>query len=96
MFRRLLGDAGADWDMRLFTVINGDYPVEPDSADAFLITGSKYDAFADDEWVRSLREYARMLYARGKPLVGICFGHQLLAHALGARRPAVTEAGGSA
>ncbi|MEX1198054.1 MAG: gamma-glutamyl-gamma-aminobutyrate hydrolase family protein [Pseudohongiellaceae bacterium] len=83
MFRRLLGEAGVDWDMRLYTVINGEYPASPDEADAFLITGSKYDAFADEDWVRRLREYVRTLYAQGKPLIGICFGHQLLAHALG-------------
>ncbi|MGM0633759.1 MAG: glutamine amidotransferase-related protein [Pseudomonadota bacterium] len=83
MFRRLLREAGVDWDMRLYTVINGEYPASPDEADAFLITGSKYDAFSDEGWVRQLRDYTRTLYAQGRPLVGICFGHQLLAHALG-------------
>lgn len=83
MLLRLLREAGVDWDMRVYTVINGEYPASPNEADAFLITGSKYDAFAEEDWVRQLREYTRTLYAQGRPLVGICFGHQLLAHALG-------------
>lgn len=83
MFLRLLREAGVDWDMRLYSVIEGEYPASPDDADAFLVTGSKYDAFSDEDWVRRLRDYTRMLYEQGKPLVGICFGHQVLAHALG-------------
>ena len=92
MFRRLLHEAGANWDMRVYTVIDGEYPAHVGDADAFLITGSKYNAFADEAWVHRLRDYIRMVYARGKPLVGICFGHQLLAHALGGEA-ARSEAG---
>lgn len=83
MFTALFEAVGADWDIRIYPVINGVYPESTEDFDACLITGSKYDSFGGEDWIVLLREYVRSLYALGKPLVGICFGHQLLAHALG-------------
>jgi GMP synthase-like glutamine amidotransferase len=85
MVADLLHATGLDWQLDVFEVINGEYPEDQDAYQAFLITGSKYDSFADDDWVVHLREYVQMLYAQAKPMVGICFGHQLLAHSLGGR-----------
>lgn len=85
MFQQLFGQVGADWEMPIFSVIQGEYPETIDDFDAFLITGSKHDAFADDDWIVRLRAYCQQLFELGKPLVGICFGHQLLAHTLGGR-----------
>lgn len=83
MFVELIQRRGLDWRAEVFTVIRGEYPDSPEPYGAFLITGSQYDAFSDEPWVVRLREYVRDLYRRGRPLVGICFGHQLLAQALG-------------
>lgn len=47
---------------------------------------SEHDCFADDPWIVSLTEYVRgVLEDYKKPVVGICFGHQIIARALGAR-----------
>ncbi|GGG51278.1 hypothetical protein GCM10011403_05550 [Pseudohongiella nitratireducens] len=83
MFSNLLAEAGLNWEIETFSVIEGEYPAELDSFDAFLITGSKFDSFADTPWIVELREYVRRLYKSRMPMVGICFGHQVLAHALG-------------
>jgi GMP synthase-like glutamine amidotransferase len=56
-----------------------------DDVDAILISGSKHDAFEDDEWILTLVEFVRkaLLHDRVK-IVGICFGHQIVARAMGA------------
>lgn len=83
MFVALFERQRRDWTLDIFNVIDGGYPPDIGQYDAFLITGSQYDAFSDELWVRELRGYVRTLFQAGKPLVGVCFGHQLLAHALG-------------
>ncbi|GAB1319289.1 Class I glutamine amidotransferase, putative [Madurella fahalii] len=56
-----------------------------DSVDAILITGSKYNAFDDDEWILTLVEYVRkaLIHDRVR-VVGVCFGHQIVSRTLGA------------
>ncbi|SPQ20241.1 7e267bcc-6487-4fdf-84ba-ac5622dabeff [Thermothielavioides terrestris] len=62
----------------------GAYP-SLDDVDAVLVTGSKHDAFADDPWITALVEYVRRALAHGRVrVVGVCFGHQIVARAMGA------------
>jgi GMP synthase (glutamine-hydrolysing) len=65
-------------------------------ADAVIFSGSPRDAWADTPDVLSLLEFARAVLARPQPVLGVCFGHQLLGRALGAdvrRNPAGWEVG---
>lgn len=55
------------------------------AVDGILVSGSRYSAFGDDAWVVALLAFVRRALARGVRLVGICFGHQIIARALGAR-----------
>jgi len=54
-----------------------------DTVDGFIITGSKSSAYDDKEWIRDLERLVQELHARRKKMVGICFGHQVIARALG-------------
>ncbi|KAI0469595.1 putative class I glutamine amidotransferase [Xylaria cf. heliscus] len=60
------------------------YP-DPDSIDAILITGSKYNSFDNDEWILRLVEFTKSCLEGGRiRVIGICYGHQIIARALGA------------
>ncbi|KAI1274303.1 putative class I glutamine amidotransferase [Xylaria sp. FL0933] len=60
------------------------YP-DPESIDAILITGSKYNAFDNDEWIIRLVQFTKRCLEGGRVrVIGICFGHQIIGRALGA------------
>ncbi|MES2880120.1 MAG: amidotransferase [Pseudomonadota bacterium] len=83
---RLLRDAGAQgWSFDLFNTMQGQYPASFDDYDAVLLTGSKADAFSQEPWVLELRRHVEHLLQTKKKLVGVCFGHQLIALCLGAK-----------
>jgi GMP synthase-like glutamine amidotransferase len=85
MFRAVLM-AGADGEVvefRDYDVQRGEYPATIDECDAYLITGSRESVYDDQPWIHRLGQFVRELDAARHKLVGICFGHQLIAHVLG-------------
>jgi len=61
---------------------DGDLP-ELHSADGFLVTGSPAGVYEDRDWIEPLAAFIRDAIEADKPVAGICFGHQIMAHALG-------------
>lgn len=53
--------------------------------DGLLVTGSPAGVYDDHDWIAPLEDCVRQAVASGKPVVGICFGHQLMARAYGGR-----------
>lgn len=83
MFTRLLDGRGYDFD--IYSVVDGVFPSGPDAADGWLITGSKHGAYEDHDWIPPLEALIRQIRAADLPLIGVCFGHQIIAQALGGR-----------
>lgn len=83
MFERLL--AGHGFEFETWVVEDGKLPDGPEEADGWLITGSRHGAYEDHDWIPPLEKLIREIRAAGKPLVGICFGHQIIAQALGGK-----------
>ncbi|GAB4218326.1 MAG: amidotransferase [Rhodoferax sp.] len=84
MFERLLRQAGAQGQFDIFNTVRDEYPARFDDYDAVLLTGSKADSFSQEPWVLKLKDVTQGLLAAHKKLIGVCFGHQLIALCLGA------------
>ena len=83
MFMALLASVDSALEFAVYDVEGGEYPDNIDEVDAYLITGSKASVYDDEPWIAQLMVFVRELHVRGKKLVGVCFGHQLVAQALG-------------
>lgn len=68
-----------------YDVEHGIYPDAIDDCDGYVITGSKKSVYDDEPWIAPLKAFIRELHAAEKKLVGLCFGHQLIAEALGGK-----------
>ncbi len=83
MLRRLLG--GRDYEFITWNVVDDVFPDSVDEADGWLVTGSKHGAYEDLPWIPKLEALIRDIRDSGSPMVGICFGHQVIAQALGGK-----------
>ena len=79
MFRDLLGDG---FEADSFDVAAGEYPAQIEDYGAYLITGSPAGVYDKLPWIAELATFLKRAKGRAK-LVGICFGHQIMAEALG-------------
>lgn len=83
MFVSLL--SGHGFDFQSWAVVDDQFPASINDADGWLITGSKHGAYEDFPWIARLEGFLRDAYKAAVPIVGICFGHQVLAQALGGK-----------
>jgi GMP synthase-like glutamine amidotransferase len=79
--KRFLPEASFD----IIPVAYGAEFPDPSDYEGFVLPGSEVGVYDDTPWMRPLEDYLRLLRDLRKPLLGICFGHQMMAHSFGGR-----------
>ncbi|HEY4199213.1 MAG TPA: type 1 glutamine amidotransferase [Devosiaceae bacterium] len=83
MFRRMFEATDGGFSYETVPVVSGAPLPDPSALEGIVITGSSAGVYDDYAWLEPLRAFIRKAYAHDTPLLGICFGHQIIADALG-------------
>jgi len=83
MFRDMFASTGQTFEYEAIRVLEGETLPDPATLEGIAITGSSAGVYEDHAWLDPLRQFIRKAYAARTPMLGICFGHQVMADALG-------------
>ncbi|OAF08334.1 glutamine amidotransferase [Bradyrhizobium centrolobii] len=83
MFTRMVRAADPSTTFDIVSIPDGDALPDARGLEAILITGAAAGVYDGLDWIAPLEEFVRTAHANRTPMVGVCFGHQLIAQALG-------------
>ncbi len=95
MFISLFQSVEPNLEFETYNVILGEYPKNLQDNNVYLISGSRYGVNDGDKWIDDLERFVLELQHRKHPLIGICFGHQMIAKALGGKTELATQGWGA-
>lgn len=85
IFQELYAPVIRDLEIVPYEVVHAVFPDTPTECDAWLITGSKYGVYDDQPWIEPLKAFLREIRDARIPMIGVCFGHQIMAEAFGGK-----------
>jgi GMP synthase-like glutamine amidotransferase len=83
MFVSLLSKADENLAFESVAVLDGHVLPDPSRCEAVLITGSPAGVYDPLPWMDPLRDFVRGAFSAKTPMIGVCFGHQVIADAVG-------------
>ncbi|MFT5114627.1 MAG: GMP synthase-like glutamine amidotransferase [Parasphingorhabdus sp.] len=85
VFNHRLKHTQPDIEVVNYACVDGEIPADVHECDGYISTGSRYSVLDDYEWIQNLEDFIVDLVDASVPYFGVCFGHQLLAQALGGK-----------
>jgi len=85
MFMQLFRQLGRTYNYTVFDVRLNQFPESAQQCDAWIITGSASNVDENTVWMQRLKQLILEIDQAARPLIGICFGHQIIAEAFGGR-----------
>jgi len=73
------------YKFKLYKAFKGELPKEVTECDCFMATGSSHSVYEDLDWIRKTKDFIKAIYEGNGYFIGFCFGHQLMAEALGGK-----------
>ena len=83
MFMNLFDSVEKEPEYEVFNVFDGNLPHNMMTKELYVITGCNLSVYDNVAWIKSLLEWIRRASTHHIHMLGICFGHQALAYALG-------------
>ena len=85
MFTGLVFAQDSNVEITVFDLTIDQFPKDLGACDGYIITGSQFSAYDDIPWIHKAKTLVAEIYRAQIPTIGICFGHQLIAEALGGK-----------
>ena len=85
MFSDLFHQVDPTLEFESWPVLDDVCPDDVRACDAWLVTGSKFGVYDPEPWIKRLKHLLVEIRTAGLPIIGVCFGHQIIAEAFGGR-----------
>jgi len=85
MYCNMFNRHAPEIELKVYDAVKGDLPNATGDLSGFLCTGSPSSVYEDHEWIKELKVFVKAACQHKKKVVGICFGHQIIAEALGGK-----------
>jgi len=83
LFFDLFASIGVQADYTIYQTWQGELPTTVNTDELYLIPGSLDSAYDNKPWINALVQWIGYAYSQGAKMMGVCFGHQVIARALG-------------
>ena len=83
LFMDLFAAVGEEPEYRIYQTWQGELPSVINTDELYVVPGSLDSAYDDKPWIVALLQWIEKAYCRGAKMMGVCFGHQAIARALG-------------
>ena len=83
MFAEVIARVDPSVQMDTFSLPDDEWPDNLDAYDGWMTTGTRASVCDDAAWISRFADFVRQLHAERRKMFGVCFGHQMIAHALG-------------